>query len=108
MQSPAIQGYPTQCPVCSSHYNHSEETEVIFENRGESVIHVSCQKCKSFFLFSLRMNPMGLAGIGMLTDLNREEAIFFLNKRRRISNEEILSVYVELKNEKVGVNNLFS
>jgi hypothetical protein len=108
MQSPAIQGYPTQCPVCSSHYNHSEETEVIFENRGESVVHLSCQKCKSFLLVSLRMNPMGLAGIGMLTDLNREEALFFLNQKMLISNEEILSVYVELKNEKVKVKNLFS
>jgi hypothetical protein len=54
------------------------------------------------------MNPMGLAGIGMLTDLNREEALFFLNQKMLISNEEILSVYVELKNEKVKVKNLFS
>lgn len=108
MQSPAIQGYPTQCPVCSSQYDHLEEAETIFENRGESVIHLSCQSCKSFLLVSLRMNPMGLVGIGMLTDLNREEAIFFLNKKMLITNEEILSVYVGLKDERVGVKNLFS
>lgn len=101
-----IQGYPTQCPVCSNEYDQSDGIETIAQNQGGSVLHFSCHHCAMSLLVSLRIGHSGIVGLGMLTDLSKEEAKIFLSEMPAISGDEVLSLYSAFKNSKVGIKDL--
>ncbi|QQS61642.1 MAG: hypothetical protein IPN70_01785 [Candidatus Moraniibacteriota bacterium] len=102
-----IQGYPTQCPVCSNEYDQSDGMETIAQNQGGSILHFFCHHCETALLVSIRVNASGMVGMGMLTDLTRKEAKSFLSQKSAISGDEILSLYSAFKNSQVGVKDLF-
>jgi len=81
---------------------------MVAENRGGGILHLTCSHCESAILVALKAGPMGIVGMGSLTDLNKEEAKAFLEQGGFVSEKEVLSMYRLLKKEKLGVQELFS
>lgn len=101
-----MQGYPTQCPICSRNYRHSDEAEVLVEVKNQTLVHLTCQECTSSMIVSLSLNESGVSGFGMLTDLNREEASKVFFDLSPVSSEEVLQVYSKLRKPSVNVREL--
>ena len=101
-----MQGYPTHCPVCSKSYHNSDEAEVLTEGKGQTLVHLTCQECASSMIVSLTFNESGVAGFGMLTDLNREEAKKIFFELSPLSSEDVLHVYSKLQKPAVKVREL--
>jgi hypothetical protein len=102
----AMKGYPTHCPVCSKSYRDGDEVEVVAENKGQTLVHLTCQECASSMIVSLTFNESGVAGFGMVTDLNREEASKVFFNLSPLSSEEVLQMYSKLRKSHVKVREL--
>jgi hypothetical protein len=90
------------CDKCGNAYSIGD-LEIIQENPISSIIHFSCSNCKASHIATF-LKPMGISNrVPINTDLQVEEIKKFA-KRKEISTEEILQLYLYLKsNSKVRV-----
>jgi len=90
------------CDKCGSAYS-VDDLELIQETPISSIIHFSCSNCKASHIATF-LKPMGVSNRTPInTDLEVEEIKKFA-KREETSTEEILKLYLYLKeNQKVRV-----
>lgn len=62
-----------KCPLCSVAYDVT--TAKLFAKReGANLVHLTCVKCKSAFIAIIMTFGQGMSTVGMVTDLNFEDA----------------------------------
>jgi hypothetical protein len=90
------------CDKCGSAYS-VDDLELIQETPISSIIHFSCSNCKASHIATF-LKPMGVSNRTPInTDLEVEEIKRFA-KREETSTDEILKLYLYLKeNQKVRV-----
>ncbi|KUK77646.1 MAG: hypothetical protein XD93_0195 [candidate division WS6 bacterium 34_10] len=90
------------CDKCGSAYS-VDDLELIQDTPISSIIHFSCSNCKASHIATF-LKPMGISNRTPInTDLEVEEIKKFA-KREETSTEEILNLYLYLKeNRKVRV-----
>mgnify|MGYP002396986854 CR=1 FL=1 len=90
------------CDKCGSAYS-VDDLELIQETPISSIIHFSCSNCKASHIATF-LKPMGVSNRTPInTDLEVEEIKKFA-KREETSTDEILKLYLYLKeNQKVRV-----
>ena len=86
------------CSVCASAL---EERDIILidEKETKTIFHTTCQKCLTSALIFLSRAEKGMISVGMITDLNRNEARGMFN-RKAISADEVIEVYRLMMREK--------
>lgn len=92
---------PKKCPVCGS-----QRKDLFFEpvssNKNRTAIYVSCEECLTAIVFFISQNEMGMMTIGVLTDLNSNEAKDFFGSKP-ISENDIIDVYEYLNSSKENI-----
>jgi len=82
------QHIPQVCPVCGAAENHLSHTSLIRDN----AMYVFCGRCKSGVITFLKNDEVGTVVVGIVTDLNLEEAQEYISSDS-INSDEILSLY---------------
>jgi len=100
MSSSVLHGYPAKCPVCDREFRAAEATEILSDPRAGAIVHFTCEDCRSSLIFSLRMEGPGMIGMGMLTDLAREEARDVLVGSEPVSDDDVLAAYRAFRTRK--------
>lgn len=81
----------SDCSVCKKKLKNNDLT-VIFERGMKTIFHTTCSNCHTSSIISLSGGQKGLLGVGILTDLDKEEV-----KKKllmdAISADEIIEVY---------------
>ena len=86
------------CDKCGTAYS-IDDLEIISETPISSIIHFSCKNCKASHIATF-LKPMGISNrMPVNTDLSIEEIKKFAN-REEISTDEILDIYLYLKESK--------
>lgn len=92
---------PKKCPMCGA-----QRKDLFFEpvsnNKNRTAIYVSCEECLTSVVFFISQNEMGLMAVGVLTDLNSDEAKIFFGTEA-ISANDIIDVYKHLNNSKESI-----
>jgi hypothetical protein len=85
------------CDKCGKPYS-IDDVEIIQETPISSIIHFSCSNCKASHIATF-LKPMGVSNrVPVNTDLEVEEIKKFAN-RKETSVDEILELYLYLKNK---------
>jgi len=77
------------CPICNQKYEDSK-AKLFAKQDSANLIHISCKKCSSSFIAMVVMMKHGLSSVGMVTDLNFEDAKQ-LYKTSPLTVDEIIS-----------------
>jgi len=62
-----------KCPLCGTAYNVAT-AKLFAKKEGASLAHLTCTKCKSAFMAIIMTFGQGMSTVGMVTDLNFEDA----------------------------------
>ncbi len=86
----------SRCPVCGSVYN-VQKAKLFAQNSGANMVHFSCESCESNFIAMVMTQDRGLSTIGLVTDLDFEDA------RKKIvlspiTLDEIISYHQQINN----------
>ena len=90
-----------KCPVCDRNYNHTRAL-ILEEEVNKTAFHVTCESCKISTIVLISSNNFGLVSLGILTDLDRNEAKR-LYKNDAISSNQVIELHQFLKEFDGGV-----
>jgi predicted RNA-binding Zn-ribbon protein involved in translation (DUF1610 family) len=100
--SPMSKKLHHHCPLCG-HEFIDEGMDVINSVNGKMMVYATCGSCGVGVIAKVSLLPQGLVGLGILTDLTREE-IEQTNNTKPVSAEEVLTMkiltdkgYLEIK-----------
>ncbi len=77
------------CPLCGARLDDND-LDILEEHEMGLLIYSNCVRCKVGMLAKLTVVPQGFVGVGMLTDLQRDEVIV-LASGSPVSAEDVLS-----------------
>ena len=98
--------FVSKCPFCSAEYDLNG-AQVIGEEEDSTVVHVTCSDCESSIVAVVAMTGLGIASLGLVTDMTVEDTKRFFMKGQGISSDELLSMYELMnKNEKGALRSL--
>jgi len=98
--------FVSKCPFCSAEYDLNG-AQVIGEEEDSTVVHVTCSECESSIVAVVAMTGLGIASLGLVTDMTVEDTKRFFMKGHGISSDELLSMYELMhKNEKGALKSL--
>ncbi len=85
------------CPSCGVKFPQ-DGANIIGRKNNSLLIHFSCEKCQGASLALVAKNEISgnLITMGMLTDLDYEEAVKIMQEKP-ITIDEVLDIYEELK-----------
>ena len=81
----------SRCPVCNGEYS-KEQAKLFARVESAHLVHIMCLECKSYFVAMIMMVGQGLSSVGMVTDLNYEDAVR-LHRTETISVDETIEAY---------------
>ncbi len=58
-----------KCPICSGVYK-AANAELCAKNDSASLVHITCERCSSYFMAMILQMGQGLSSVGMITDLS--------------------------------------
>ena len=71
------------CPICQAKYD-SADAKLFAKQNNANLVHITCSACGSYFIALVMVLGQGISTVGMVTDLNFDDA-------RRIHNLEPLT-----------------
>ena len=83
-----------KCSICGKKYGN-QSIKVVQNKKDAMLVHVNCDFCRSASLAVINKgvhNNDNIVSLGILTDLDYEEACNVL-KRKPISSDEVLDLY---------------
>ena len=86
----------SNCPVCHTPYNPLEAS-VLEENSSAHLIYIKCKKCYSAILALILTNNLGISSLGLITDLESQEVVRFIDGAR-VSSDNVIDFYKLIKN----------
>src|SRR5687768_3487602 len=84
--------FVSKCPFCSAEYDLNG-AQVIGEEDDSTVVYVTCSECESSIVAVVAMTGLGIASLGLVTDMTAEDTKRFFVKGNGISSDELLSMY---------------
>jgi hypothetical protein len=79
------------CSFCGKTFN-DEKIVLVYKENAKTIFHITCSRCKTSTLVMMSENQKGLVGVGVLTDLDKEEVAEKI-KSGAISSDEIIDTY---------------
>lgn len=83
------------CATCKNRFG-AKDVILISEQERKTTFHATCVKCHTSAIILLSGGQKGIAGVGIITDLSKDEAVKKL-KMGKITADEILDVYSSVK-----------
>jgi hypothetical protein len=84
-----------RCPICSSAYN-ADSAKLFDRNDSASLVHLTCEKCHSYFVAMVLLLGQGVSSVGMVTDLNFED-VKRLHGKKPLTTDEIIDAHEEMQ-----------
>lgn len=81
-----------RCPMCNEKFNDND-LEIIREIEDGLIAYSTCAKCGVGMVAKLSLMPQGFVGVGVLTDLNRDE-VMLVKENKPVSAEEVLNIKI--------------
>lgn len=94
------------CPVCQKKYDPRRVT-LLSEDGRKTALHLACEGCGASSLVFVSIGPMGAVSLGMLSDLESDEAKRFYGQKA-VSADDALSLHRFLKDFRGGVEECLS
>jgi len=94
----------TKCPQCTKKYRFNKAL-VLDEKDDQTTFHLTCSNCHTSTLVFVSMGQYGIVSLGMITDLDREEAKK-LFRNEAISANQVIDVHQYLKKFEGSVKDL--
>ncbi len=90
------------CPLCGQEFTDTE-LDIIESSNGKLMVYATCGNCGVGMIAKVSILPQGLVGLGILTDLSRDE-VSEVNQGSPVSADEVLVMkiltdkgYLEIK-----------
>ena len=80
------------CPLCGNQFVDGE-VDILKAHEGQLMVYVTCGNCGVGLVARLSVVPQGLIGLGILTDMTRDE-VSVLRKAKPVSAEEVLAMKI--------------
>lgn len=80
-----------KCSVCGSLYDYGK-LDVIQEEDGATLMYIKCSVCQSAALSIVALGAFGIKVASVLTDLEKDEVVFF-QEEEPINSEEVLALH---------------
>ncbi len=90
-----------RCLICNTEYKQ-EAAQFFAEQDSSRLLHITCVKCQSHFVAMIVMAGHGLSSVGMITDLNYEDAAK-LYCQPVITLDEVINCHEVLKNNLIKI-----
>lgn len=98
--------FVSKCPFCSAEYDLNG-AQVIGEEEDSTVVHVTCSQCECQIVAVVAMTGLGIASLGLVTDMTVEDTKRFFVKGQGVTSNELLSMYELMhKNQKGAIRSL--
>lgn len=94
----------TKCPQCNRKYKFNKAL-VLNEEDDRTTFHLTCDNCQISTLVFVVSGQYGIVSLGMVTDLDRNEAKF-LFRNDAISADNVIEVHQLLSKDKVILSDL--
>lgn len=83
--------FVNRCPICSENYSE-ESAGLVEEKDNASLVHLTCGRCRGYFLAMVINFGHGLSSVGMVTDLNLADARR-IYRRGPLTLDEVISAH---------------
>ena len=93
-----------QCPLCKGQYA-PDAVNVLLKKQSANLVHLTCSNCQNSVLAMIVVTGVGLSSVGMLTDLNVEDARRLKNIGS-VTEEEVLNFHTLLNNKNFKINEM--
>lgn len=93
-----------RCPVCDKKYRPAKML-VLDEDDKRTTLHLTCADCAATTMVSVTLGPLGVVGLGTLTDLTQGEARQMF-QGEAVSSDQVIDVHQFLKGYRGGVEEL--
>ena len=93
-----------KCALCNGSFDQ-DDFVVLEEQEQRTTFHVTCGKCGTSSLVFLSANPGGAIGLGIATDLGREEAIKMFGQDA-VSADEVIDAHQMMAEHKGSLADL--
>jgi hypothetical protein len=90
----------TKCPVCNTDHKYLKAL-IVKEENEKTIVHVTCNKCKTASLLFVAASKIGIVSVGVLTDLSESELKDFFGGDA-VSSDCVIEVHKFLKSYKGG------
>lgn len=84
-----------QCSVCGKAFKPAR-VMVLSEERDRTTLHLQCEECGAASFVLVSTGQLGVASVGMLTDLNSQDARNLFGKEP-ISTDQVIEMHQLLK-----------
>ncbi|EKD43605.1 MAG: hypothetical protein ACD_72C00205G0003 [uncultured bacterium] len=61
------------CPICNDRYD-STRAQLFAQREAANLVHITCKKCASNFIAMIVTMNQGVSSVGIVTDLNFDDA----------------------------------
>ncbi len=92
-----------RCSVCNQAYQPARVLVLETEEDGRTALHLHCEDCGASSIVFINSSQWGVASVGLLTDLEADEARQFFGKDP-VSADHVIEMHSFLKDFKGGVN----
>jgi uncharacterized Zn finger protein len=80
------------CPMCGEQLADGE-IDILRARSGEMMVYITCNNCGVGMVAKLSVVPQGLVGLGVLTDMSRDE-VMGVHQAKPVSAEEVLAMKI--------------
>jgi hypothetical protein len=93
-----------KCSFCNGSFS-PEDLVVLEQSERQTVFHALCAHCHQAIIIFLSFTPGGLVSLGLITDLNREEARRFFGQEA-VSADEVIDLHEFIFKNPEGLSEL--
>ena len=83
-----------RCPICNSNYD-TKEAKLFAKNDLATLVHITCSKCRSYFVTMIMVVGQGVSSVGMVTDLDFDD-VNRLYRMEPMSTDEIIDGHEQI------------
>jgi hypothetical protein len=84
-----------RCPICSSLYD-TNDAKLFSRNETATLVHLTCNKCSSYFVAMVLLMGQGVSSVGMITDLSFDDVKRLYNTQP-FTTDEIIDAHEEMQ-----------
>ncbi len=88
--------FMNKCPICGEIYK-AANANLCAKNESASLVHITCERCRSYFMAMILQMGSGLSSVGMITDLSLTDTKR-LYQASPITVNEMIAGYQQMQN----------
>lgn len=90
------------CPVCSKKYEPIQ-AKIVLEKDNSHLVHINCSNCFSSVLAVITSNNFGINSVGVVTDLQVEDVLRFIDAES-VNSDDVIEMHKMLSKQETVIN----